>query len=204
MIKLNRVTEYGLIALRHMTTKQHQPAEVTSAREIAEHYGFPFEMTAKTLQRLKDGGLIRSAQGSKGGYRLHRELAAVSLVDFLELMEGPQSLVNCLLPSPASALPSNVLGDGLSPAFVGVPAGSPGKLSDGPVTAKDCAYEPHCELKQVMGQLNRRIVQFLAQIPLTELTERVEGGDGGRSAWETRATAQAVGPQPPPEARVKI
>jgi Rrf2 family protein len=94
MIKLNRTTEYGLIALRHMDRKQAD-ASVTSAREIADSYGFPFEITAKTLLRLKDSGLIQSAQGARGGYTLHRPLSKVTLAEFLELMEGEQSIVTC-------------------------------------------------------------------------------------------------------------
>jgi Rrf2 family protein len=96
MIKLNRTTEYGLMALRHMSRKHSvDPKEVTSAREIADFYGLPFEITAKTLQRLKDTGLIQSAHGARGGYTLQRSLNEVSLAEFLELMEGPQSVVAC-------------------------------------------------------------------------------------------------------------
>ena len=96
MIRLNRTTEYGLIALRHISRKYSaDPKEMTSAREIASSYGLPFEITAKTLQRLKESGLIQSAHGAKGGYTLQRSLKDVSLAEFLELMEGPQSVVVC-------------------------------------------------------------------------------------------------------------
>lgn len=92
MIKLNRTTEYGLIALRHMSRKKDG---VTSAREVADVYGLPFEITAKTLQRLKDTGLIQSAQGAHGGYSLGKDLKEVSLSEFLRLMEGPKAVVLC-------------------------------------------------------------------------------------------------------------
>src|SRR4051812_16571107 len=96
MIKLNRTTEYGLMALRHISRKNStDPKGVTSAREIANSYGLPFEITAKTPQRLKESGLIQSAHGAKGGYTLQRSLAGVSLAEFLEIMEGPQSVVVC-------------------------------------------------------------------------------------------------------------
>src|SRR4051794_34446404 len=100
MIRFNRTTEYGLIALRHISRKHSvDPIEVTSAREIADSYGLPFEITAKTLQRLKENGLIHSAHGAKGGYTLQRSLKEISLAEFLELMEGPQSLVACNAPT---------------------------------------------------------------------------------------------------------
>ncbi len=96
MIKFNRTTEYGLMALRHMSRKQSiDPSEVTSAREVADTYGLPFEITAKTLLRLKDSGLIHSAHGAKGGYSLQRPLDQISLAEFLDLMEGQQTLVAC-------------------------------------------------------------------------------------------------------------
>lgn len=96
MFKLNRVTEYGLIALRHISKKNSvDPTGVTSAREIADAYGLPFEITAKTLQRLKETGLIESAHGARGGYTLQRSLEQISLAEFLQLMEGPQSVVLC-------------------------------------------------------------------------------------------------------------
>jgi len=94
MLRLNRTTEYGLIALRHLAHKAKAGA-ASSAREVADHYGLPFDITAKTLQRLKDAGLIESAQGSRGGYKLDRELTQVSLAEFLDLMEGPQNVVAC-------------------------------------------------------------------------------------------------------------
>src|SRR3954447_17323232 len=96
MIKLNRTTEYGLMALKHMSRKCAPTGNVvTSAREVADTYGLPFEITAKTLQRLKDTGLIQSAQGARGGYTLQRPLGEVNVAEFLSLMEGPQSVVAC-------------------------------------------------------------------------------------------------------------
>ena len=98
MIKLNRTTEYGLIALRHMDRKRIETETgraFTSAREIADTYGLPFEITAKTLQRLKDRGMIQSEQGARGGYLLQRTLDQVTLGEFLAMMEGPQAVVPC-------------------------------------------------------------------------------------------------------------
>jgi Rrf2 family protein len=93
MLKLNRTTEYGLIALRHLSLRQ--AGDASSAREIADLYGLPFDILAKTLQRLKESGIIQSAQGARGGYKLHRSLEQVTLAEFLELMEGANGVVAC-------------------------------------------------------------------------------------------------------------
>ena len=153
MIKLNRTTEYGLMALRHMDRKASQkgfskdaeasqnPKELTSAREIADSYGLPFEITAKTLQRLKETGLIESCHGAKGGYTLHRPLNEISLAEFLELMEGPQSLVTC--------------------------------TSAAEETSGGCEYGGKCEIKHVMNHLNARVYRFLSSIQLAELADNL-------------------------------
>jgi Rrf2 family protein len=143
MIKLNRTTEYGLMALRHISRKHAaNPAQVTSAREIADSYGLPFEITAKTLQRLKETGLIQSAHGAKGGYTLQRTLDQISLAEFLELMEGPQSVVSC-----TSSLSS----------------------SSSDTASVECGYGSRCEIKQFMSNLNDRVFKFLSEIRLAEL-----------------------------------
>jgi Rrf2 family protein len=142
MIKLNRTTEYGLIALRHMSRKRTaDPQGMTSAREIASFYGLPFEITAKTLQRLKDLRLIQSAHGARGGYSLSCSLKEISLAAFLEFMEGPQSVVIC-----ATEETGHSFGAG-------------------------CEYGSRCELKHLMNQLNSRIVKFLTTISLAELAD---------------------------------
>lgn len=139
MIKLNRTTEYGLIALRHMNRKL---TGVTSAREVADSYGLPFEITAKTLQRLRDSGLIQSEQGARGGYTLQKNLSDISLGEFLQIMEGAQSVVAC------------------------VPKGN-GKTQS--AAACNCEYDARCEMKGVMSDLNSRVMKFLAGIKLNEL-----------------------------------
>jgi Rrf2 family protein len=139
MIKLNRTTEYGLMALRHMNRKgQNNDQGITSAREIADSYGLPFEITAKTLQRLKDSGLIQSAQGARGGYRLQRSLHDVSLAEFLKLMEGPQGVVACAGHERAA-------------------------------TESACEYQNKCEIQHMLGDLNSRVLHFLSGIRLAEL-----------------------------------
>lgn len=97
MVKLNRTTEYGLMALSYIRGKeQTQRGTNSSAREIAKHFDLPFEILAKTLQRLKDQGVIASTYGTRGGYVLARDLRSMNFADFLEVMEGPQATVLCL------------------------------------------------------------------------------------------------------------
>ncbi|MEK6705757.1 MAG: Rrf2 family transcriptional regulator [Bdellovibrionota bacterium] len=145
MIRINRTTEYGLIALQHMSRKPLNG--ITSAREIADCYGLPFEITAKTLQRLKDTDLIESAQGAKGGYILKRPLLDITLAKFLELMEGKQSLVACCDRPMESEMHRH---------------GS-------------CGYRTKCEISIGMKSLNAKVLNLLNGICLAELSG-ISGG----------------------------
>ena len=122
--------------------------QAASAREIADYYGLPFEILAKTLQRLRDTGLIRSAQGARGGYTLGKSMSEVTLVEFLELMEGPQGVVPCCL---------NFWDEESTEVS--------------PVGSSPCDYKNRCEIKDVMGNLNSRIYRFLGAIRLSEITD---------------------------------
>lgn len=145
MFKINRITEYSLIALQHLSRNPHCS---TSAREISEHYDLPFEITAKTLQRLKDTGIIQSVQGAHGGYTLARPLQEIRLFEFLSLMEGPHSVILCAGATPKAI--ENNLG-----AFQNC--------------EHPCEYERKCEIKPLLQNLNHLFYDFLQKIRLSEL-----------------------------------
>jgi DNA-binding IscR family transcriptional regulator len=201
MIRLNRTTEYGLMALRHMSKQMHGALRApesakagfagteiagvqgslstagsdagsdtqpwSSAREIAEAYHLPFEITAKTLQRLKDAGWIRSAHGARGGYLLNCVLSEVSFLEFLQSMEGPQGVVACSSLSKPLASPAR-LSKKSSVGEVEVKEASAATLASGSSTPS-CEYGARCEIKHFMGQVHDRILHLLAGISLAEL-----------------------------------
>ncbi|MGM0576365.1 MAG: RrF2 family transcriptional regulator [Myxococcota bacterium] len=94
MLKLNRKTEYALLALRYMSTRDD--GTVTSVREIAEHYNIPEMLLAKVLQRLKHGAVVRSVKGSSGGYALSGPPRGIYLTDVLSLFNEQTHLVDCI------------------------------------------------------------------------------------------------------------
>ena len=93
MLKLNRRTEYALLALRYLSTPGR---EIASVRIVAEHYGLPEPLLAKVLQRLKRGGLTTATKGSAGGYTLARCLDDVPLMEVLKLFDESTRLVGCI------------------------------------------------------------------------------------------------------------
>ena len=97
MLKITRKVEYALIALRHMQSKD--PEGLTSAKEIATHYGIPKQLLAKTLQQMARDNLIEAVQGPTGGYRIRANLGKISLKDFFERLEGPLGMMDCFFDS---------------------------------------------------------------------------------------------------------
>jgi len=94
MLRLSKKSDYALIAMKHLATRQDGGSS-SSAREISEAYAIPLELLAKILQRLVRAGLLLSVQGTRGGYRLARPAAAISVVDVIHAVDGPVTVTAC-------------------------------------------------------------------------------------------------------------
>lgn len=92
MLKISRLTDYGLLAAIYLARKR---GETISAREIAAFYHLPVPMVTKVLKTLHQGGLIRSHRGASGGYSFDDDPEMLTLGRMLELLEGPWDLVEC-------------------------------------------------------------------------------------------------------------
>lgn len=94
MLKVNRKVEYGLVALKHMMQKPK--GQLTSVREICDHFGTPFDPVAHVLRILSSEGLVQSEQGAHGGYRLQDVAGTTNLARFIEIIEGPMAFTECM------------------------------------------------------------------------------------------------------------
>ena len=92
MLKISRVTDYGLLAAVFLARKH---GDVVAAREIAEFYHLPIPMITKVLKTLHHGGVINSHRGVGGGYSLDVDAESVTLGQLLDILEGPWDLVEC-------------------------------------------------------------------------------------------------------------
>ena len=92
--RLNRKVEYALMALKVMSRKR--PGERTSAADVAEETGTPFDALARVLQLMAQKDILRSEQGAHGGYVVVRDLHRVSLFELMELLLGPLGVAKCL------------------------------------------------------------------------------------------------------------
>jgi Rrf2 family protein len=93
MLRLSKKADYALIAMRHLAASE--PGISASAREIAENYAIPAELLAKVLQRLVRARLLLSVQGTRGGYKLGRPAAQMSVADVIQAIDGPVAVTAC-------------------------------------------------------------------------------------------------------------
>ena len=94
MNRINRKVEYALMALRYMSQKI--PGELTSAKEVSESFSTPFDATARVMQMMSQKGLLKAEHGASGGYQITRDLGRVTVLELVEMIEGPTALVKCL------------------------------------------------------------------------------------------------------------
>ena len=93
MLRLSKKADYALMAMKHLAT--HADGASASAREIAAAYDIPVELMAKILQRLARSGLVLSLQGTRGGYRLARPTAQITVADIIQAIDGPLTVTAC-------------------------------------------------------------------------------------------------------------
>ena len=93
MLRLSKKADYALMAMKHLAVRRDRGS--SSAREIAEQYDIPLELMAKVLQRLVRRGLLMSHQGTRGGYRLARGPAQISVADVIQAIDGPVTVTAC-------------------------------------------------------------------------------------------------------------
>lgn len=64
--------------------------------DICEAQNLSKKYVGRLIIALRKAGMIYSVRGAKGGYKIKRMPRDISLLEILETMEGPISLVDCV------------------------------------------------------------------------------------------------------------
>jgi len=93
-VRLTSLADYAVVV---MATAARYPAGASlSAGLLARETGVPLPTTQKVMGRLASAGLLVSARGAGGGFRLARPAGGISLADIIEAVEGPIAMTNCI------------------------------------------------------------------------------------------------------------
>jgi FeS assembly SUF system regulator len=94
-MRLSSLTDYAVVMMS-AAARHCGGAARLNATLLAEETGVPLPTAQKLVSRLSSAGLIESARGTGGGFRLSRPPSAISLADIVEAVEGPIQLTACV------------------------------------------------------------------------------------------------------------
>lgn len=92
-MRVTKWGEYGILCSLYLATKVKEGP--IGAQEISEAKSIPLQYTQQILQRLRKGGIIKSARGPNGGYSLCRTPEQTTLKDIFCAAEGDTFEVVC-------------------------------------------------------------------------------------------------------------
>ncbi|MDB4599721.1 SUF system Fe-S cluster assembly regulator [Alphaproteobacteria bacterium] len=104
MLRLNRMTDYAIVVLGALA---HRHGDVVATAHLAELTGLAQPTVAKVSKILSAADLVETQRGVRGGYRLIKASADISLVDIVEAMEGPIAVTDCVDEAQAASAISN-------------------------------------------------------------------------------------------------
>ena len=93
MFKLKRMTDYAIVVLGVLA---HRRGEIMATAQLARLTGLNQPTIAKVAKTLVSADLLETQRGVRGGYRLARPSAMISLVQIVEAMEGPIAVNDCV------------------------------------------------------------------------------------------------------------
>lgn len=93
MLRITKITDYGFILLAHMATQEQN--SLHNAKDLSASINIPLPTVSKVLKILTQGSILKSHQGSKGGYSLARKADQISAAEVIEAIEGPVAITDC-------------------------------------------------------------------------------------------------------------
>ena len=93
-MKISTKGRYGMRILIDLAL--HEGTEPRMLRDIAKSQGLSEKYLSRLIIELRQAGMVESVRGAKGGYHLARDPKRISLLEIIEVMEGPIGIVNCV------------------------------------------------------------------------------------------------------------
>ena len=93
-MQITRATDYAVRILIHLAMSPDDAR--VAASELARETKAPESFVSKVLQQLVQRGMVTSRRGAGGGFELAIQPEKVSLLDVVEMIEGPLQINLCL------------------------------------------------------------------------------------------------------------
>jgi len=93
MLRITKITDYGFVLLAYMAN--HDRDTLHNAKDLSAASGLALPTVSKVLKILTQGNILKSHQGSKGGYSLARPADKITAAEIIEAVEGPVAITDC-------------------------------------------------------------------------------------------------------------
>jgi Rrf2 family protein len=93
VLSISRQTDYACRVILHLAMLP--PGERVTAQDIAKRRLIPPGLVRRVITQLANAGLVTTARGSNGGLSLARPAIEISVLDVVQVMEGPLALNTC-------------------------------------------------------------------------------------------------------------
>jgi Rrf2 family cysteine metabolism transcriptional repressor len=87
MISITSKSPYAVLALAELA--RSPGSEPVPIGELARRRDVPVQFLEQLFAVLRRGGVISSQRGVKGGYRFAREPSTITVLEIVELLDGP-------------------------------------------------------------------------------------------------------------------
>ena len=95
MFKISTKGDYGLLFLSTLGQKMNSGRSFISLKEIADEKKLSLPYLSQIATTLKEAGVVKSKEGRDGGYSLVKPAGKITLMEVLEVLEGPLTPVRC-------------------------------------------------------------------------------------------------------------
>ena len=92
-MRLTSLADYAVVMMA--AAARHGGDARLSATLLSDETGVPLPTAQKLMGKLAAAGLLSSARGTGGGFRLARGADGISLADIIEAVEGPIAMTVC-------------------------------------------------------------------------------------------------------------
>jgi Rrf2 family protein len=95
-MRLSKKGEYALRSLINLGIAGEVGRSLVQVAELAESEQLPVKFLEQILQALKEAGLVESARGKFGGYRLAMPMKEITIGQVVRLIDGPLAPIGCV------------------------------------------------------------------------------------------------------------
>lgn len=94
-MRLSTKGRYAVMAMADLARRQAEPCRAVALAEIATRQEISLSYLEQLFARLRRKGLVQSARGPGGGYRLTRAAAETSIAEIVHAVDEPLRATRC-------------------------------------------------------------------------------------------------------------